>query len=188
MPPSKEDNILKLAAGWDETDKELAGNVRDEHGRLHEWTEWASSHAQKDHEVLVCHGRDEWRLATEQSINNLPSISVISWNTLSDTWYEKEKEETYTHTEPHHGTWEARFPRFVEWVKSLRPDVLALQEVDFDKFHSHFLPAFQKIGYEGFMQSQKNQSARQPCGVATFWSTAKLRLPATGAREHSFSR
>jgi len=184
--------------------------------------EWARHHPQKDAVVRVCHGRDEWKEALrEASCNNTDDdelesefqFSIVSWNTLSDTWYEQgattttttstststttahsgtggteSKTNIYDHTPRECGVWEGRFPLLLEWISSLRPDVLALQEVDYERFESDLLPELaSRFGYGGLIQTQhakksnrskqqKRQQQQQPCGVATFWCRDKLEL------------
>mmetsp|Transcript_5259 Transcript_5259/g.11114 ORF Transcript_5259/g.11114 Transcript_5259/m.11114 type:complete len:455 (-) Transcript_5259:419-1783(-) len=168
--------VLELAATFRLDD---VGYGRDDHGRLKDWQKWAESHPHKNEHVQVCHGREEWEIQNDEMSPNKNSVSVVSWNTLSDTWYET---GDYQHTPREVGIWEGRFPIFMEWIKRLRPHVLALQEVDFQIFDSHYLPALQSMGYHGMMQSQKKQN--QPCGVATFWRSDLFQVLA----HRSFSR
>ena len=180
---------------------------------------WAKNHPQNDAVVRVCHGRDEWREALlegeassssssfknddnnssdehKHELEHEPELSIVSWNTLSDTWYEQGATTTnntthttiYDHTPRECGVWEGRFPLLLEWISSLRPDVLALQEVDYERFESELLPelARRKFGYDGMIQHSKQkkknkskqhqQQQQQPCGVATFWCSDKLEL------------
>eukprot|EP00536_Pseudo-nitzschia_multiseries_P009186 jgi/Psemu1/22560/gm1.22560_g len=120
----------------------------------------------------------------------LLKLSIVSWNTLSDTWYEQgARSGTYDHTTPRDecGAWEGRFPLLLRWISSLKPDVLALQEVDYHRFESHALPELRAMGYDGLVQRGKKnknknknkngkQQQKQPCGVATFWWKEKLEL------------
>ena len=72
----------------------------------------------------------------------------------------------------------------LRWIESLNPDVLALQEVDYQKFEEDLLPELSKRGYNGSMQKPKKKADKQPCGVATFWKSELLEL----VQEKSFSR
>jgi len=144
--------VLELAATFRLDD---VGYGRDDHGRLKDWQKWAESHPHKNEHVQVCHGREEWEIQNDEMSPNKNSVSVVSWNTLSDTWYET---GDYQHTPREVGIWEGRFPIFMEWIKRLRPHVLALQEVDFQIFDSHYLPALQSMGYQGMMQRQKKDN------------------------------
>mmetsp|Transcript_1362 Transcript_1362/g.3503 ORF Transcript_1362/g.3503 Transcript_1362/m.3503 type:complete len:480 (+) Transcript_1362:200-1639(+) len=171
--------ILKLAS------TSSLDHHRDEHGRLKLWYEWAATHPQRDRIVRVCCGREGWEASNRDAASNHSSkhyqgrLSIVSWNTLSDTWYEQgARSGTYDHTPRNCGKWEGRFPLLLQWIFSLRPDVLALQEVDYHRFESHWLPALQAMGYDGLIQREKRNKSKsdQPCGVATFWWREKLEL------------
>jgi len=197
------EEIVRLAGQFRISDK--GANCRSDEGYLMDWPQWAESHPQKGEHVTICKGRKEWsamscRMETatvaqhsqsegkEKENSTDTPLSVMSWNILSDTWYQQSRNEDYSHTADEHGSWEGRFPLFLKWVEALSPDVLALQEVDFDKFESHLLPELQDRGYDGRMQSMKKHNGRQPCGVATFWRVDKLQLVRGKNGERSFSR
>lgn len=128
------------------------------------------------------------------------AFSVLSWNLLSDIWYQKERYVTYGHVNDEYGDLEMRSKLLLnEWLSpwtndhdhdgdlSCRggaTDVLAFQEVDYDRFETDMLPALRDAGYEGTVQKPKKKSPNQPCGTATFWRTDRFRL----RDEASFSR
>ena len=176
--------LFELAGHFDPT---FVGRGRDEHGRLADWNTWAKSHPHRDETLRVCHGRTAWQRATPKSSfhDDRHHVSVVSWNTLSDTWYSNPRYHgLYDHVPPNVGVWERRFPLLLQWIEDLQPDVLALQEVDFEKFHQDFLPEMQTRGYMGVMQSAKSHNDQQPCGVATFWKRDHWKL----VKSHSRSR
>ena len=109
----------------------------------------------------------------------------MSWNILSDAWWQQGKPiGEYDHTPEEHGEWLFRLKLLLQWIEVFHPDVLALQEVDYDKFGEDLLPELSKHGYDGRMQNPKKKAAKQPCGVATFWKKDKYTLE----KEVSFSR
>eukprot|EP00339_Tiarina_fusa_P000100 CAMPEP_0117002588 /NCGR_PEP_ID=MMETSP0472-20121206/4206_1 /TAXON_ID=693140 ORGANISM="Tiarina fusus, Strain LIS" /NCGR_SAMPLE_ID=MMETSP0472 /ASSEMBLY_ACC=CAM_ASM_000603 /LENGTH=440 /DNA_ID=CAMNT_0004702983 /DNA_START=54 /DNA_END=1373 /DNA_ORIENTATION=+ len=177
-PHIDSERIVELASSFSTTD---VGYGRDEHGRLAGWQEWAHGHPQKENTVHVCNGRHEWEMANDSNRrkgeDHQQLLSVVSWNTLSETWYELDcRSGGYAHTPREYGVWEGRFPLLIRWISRLRPDILVLQEVDFQRFDSHLLPRLREMGYEGLVQTNRKQRPDQPCGVATFWLRDKLEL------------
>ncbi|KAL7561439.1 hypothetical protein ACA910_009295 [Epithemia clementina (nom. ined.)] len=171
---SQLENVLQQAATWE---PEKAGRRRMDDGTLPNWYEWSRRHPQKDAHVLICQGRNEWRQETQirqsRSGNKRRRVSVVSWNILSDTWAQQ---ATYHHIGQEGVAWETRFPLLLQWLEGFRPDVIALQEVDYCKYEQDILPEVEKMGYNGSLQKPKKQSSQQPCGAATFWDKQQFHL------------
>uniref|UniRef100_A0A7S4HQH1 Endonuclease/exonuclease/phosphatase domain-containing protein n=1 Tax=Odontella aurita TaxID=265563 RepID=A0A7S4HQH1_9STRA len=163
------EELLELACRSDAVGR----TGRNDNGNLADWENWSRSHPQRDYSVAVRKGREQW---AEAEIRSDIQLSVVSWNILSDTWYQKEKDSTYTHTPEEYGEWEQRFRLLMTWLENMRPDIITLQEVDYVLFESHLLPSLRCIGYEGIIQKPKKMSSKQPCGNATFWASNKLHL------------
>ena len=193
MPPHEEDDtttttqdLIQLAS------EEGVSCVRGPDNVFTDWPTWAAQHPQRhDESVQVHFGRMEWQTQQQQRKTNPLTITMVSWNVLSNTWYLASPED-YTHVTQEDGAWSTRFARIVAWIDQLRPDVLTLQEVDFEQFDTEWLPALSALGYDGRMQSRRNHSARQPCGVATFFQSHRLQ-PAVDSKTRqeqvvSFSR
>ena len=172
-----EEELLKLAATQQVT--QVGGRQREQDGTVFGWHKWSRSHSQREEEVVICYGREEWNQEQKSQL-----LSLVSWNVLSDTWWNKEKAEgEYSHTEPQQGEWSYRLSLILQWIDHLNPNILALQEIDYRKFDD-LLQELAKRGYNGKMQKPKKKAEKQPCGVATFWKADKFLF----VKEASFSR
>ncbi|CAB9511176.1 angel homolog 2 [Seminavis robusta] len=177
------EKLLQMAAQKGEP--RVVGRYREADGVVPGWHKWAAQHSQKEDEIVICRGRNEWRQAACDDDDNDKHLSVVSWNILSNTWWEQGKKDgEYDHTHPEHGDWSFRFQRLLQWMEQLDPDVLAVQELDYVKFETDMLPELQRRGYEGMMQQPKKKAADQPCGNATFWKSTIFQL----VQQASFSR
>ena len=177
------EEIIQRASNWDH---DVSGYRRNKDGTLKFWYEWSKLHPQRnDQKVKICQGQLEWSNMLRES-NNLSSlISIVSWNILSETWFQKGR-GNYDHTPDILSQWDYRFQCILNWIRNLNSDVIALQEVDYDIFITDLEPALQKLGYEGVMQSPKTNTSikKQPCGLATFWKVDKFQM----LTHKSFSR
>jgi hypothetical protein len=118
------------------------------------------------------------------------SISVISWNILSETWYRGWKTKSW------YDDWEKQNPKNIyipnrieqikNWLKKLIPvTVFSLQEVDFDVFEEQLLPFMRTFNYEGIIQhNSSSKNNIQPCGVCMFWNVHTIKY----VKHKSFSR
>lgn len=203
----EEEYLIRLASSFDTT--RTSGRHREKDGTIPGWHSWSKQNSQKDSSsVKVCHGRSEWSSefsnndegGTDETFESSLLCSVISWNILSDTWLSRGR-GSYNHTCETAKTWSFRLKLLLQWIEEMNPDVLCLQEVDYEKFDDdndidinkeclYLLPNLSKLGYEGMIQKQKKKkknspsNSQQPCAVATFWKRNKFRI-----QEHnSFSR
>lgn len=178
-----EEELLKMAATWQVA---KVGRHREDDGTVPGWHTWSQSHSQKEDEIVICRGREEWqRTNPETKEQQHLNVSLVSWNILSDTWWQWGKQQgNYDHTPQEEGEWSFRLRVMLTWIERLNPDVLALQEVDYDKFAIDILPELDRMGYCGSMQKPKKKAETQPCGVATFWKNEKFGME----KETSFSR
>ena len=165
---SSEDELIQLASIWQPN---KVGRNRQEDGTVPGWHEWSKLHSQRDDDIVICRGRDGWQKEQQQHQASTNHLSILSWNILSDTWYQKSKSEgEYTHVDDAVGEWSYRFQLLIkEWITPMQPDIVAFQEVDYDKFEVDVLPTLRSLGYDGKMQNPKKKAKTQPCGVATFW-------------------
>lgn len=179
---ASEQEILKEACTFQPS---KVGRHREEDGTVPGWHEWSRQHSQREDTIEICHGREQWRNQQEHLQQNDAIISLVSWNILSDTWWHKSRSEgEYQHTPQAEGEWPFRLERLLRWIEAFNPDLLALQEVDFEKFEEDLQPILLERGYLGNMQKPKKKAEKQPCGVATFWKQAKFEQQ----KEASFSR
>ena len=177
-----EQELIALAASWDDSS---TGRHREKDGTEPGWSAWSGKHAQRNDTVAICKGREGWMTYSEQNKDTSQQISIVSWNILSDTWWRKQKSEgDFEHTETEQGDWSFRRRRILEWIEQLNPDVLTLQEFDYEKFELDLHPELAKLGYAGKIQTPKKKADKQPCGNATFWKDEKLHF----RKENSTSR
>jgi mRNA deadenylase 3'-5' endonuclease subunit Ccr4 len=102
-------------------------------------------------------------------------LVTISWNILSQVWLEKSNDD-YKHCTAEQTSWQNRVAGVLQWIKNVDPDLVMLQEVDYNVFDVDVLAPLRAAGYEGIIQKPKKVSAEQPCGCATLWRTNKLTL------------
>jgi len=157
---------------------ELAGQHE-----VNEFTDYTSTHPEASSSVQVYEGVLDWALSKQKEIlNKDPSVSIVSWNILSDTWYKCSQDE-YEHA-PNIDWKTSRFPKLIEWLTSLSSSIITLQEVDFDIFENDLMPVMTSLGYDGLIQQHTKRSGSQPCAVATFWKMNEIRM----VQSSTFSR
>ncbi|CAJ1945550.1 unnamed protein product [Cylindrotheca closterium] len=188
---TEDQKLLRLASSWDG----FVGRHRESDGTLPGWKEWSSRHKQRVEMVQVCRGRKQWRKQMRRRQRSDLTLSIVSWNVLSDTWLNFGR-VGYEHTPVElKSDWSKRIALLMQWVEDLQPDVLCFQEVDYEKFVENrdttlkgpFLltELSKKFGYQGVIQKPKRgKKDDQPCGVATLWKDDQFEL----IKEKSFSR
>mmetsp|Transcript_36690 Transcript_36690/g.88991 ORF Transcript_36690/g.88991 Transcript_36690/m.88991 type:complete len:438 (+) Transcript_36690:1442-2755(+) len=185
---TEEQKLLRLASSWDG----FVGRHRESDGTLPGWKEWSSLHNQRDEMVQVCQGRKQWRKQMRRRQRSETTLSIVSWNVLSDTWLNYGR-VGYEHTPVElKSDWSIRLALLMKWVEDLQPDVLCFQEVDYERFENSdtskgpfLLTELSKFGYQGVIQRPKRgKKDDQPCGVATLWRDDQFEL----IKEKSFSR
>jgi len=78
--------------------------------------------------------------------------------------------------------WDYRRKQILEELRSYSADIIALQEIETDQFHSFFLPELQKNGYDGVFSPKSRaktmceQDRRYVDGCAIFYRQSKFRL------------
>ena len=75
--------------------------------------------------------------------------------------------------------WDYRRKQILDELRSYAADIIALQEIETDQFHSYFLPELQKLGYEGVFspksraKTMSEQDRRFVDGCAIFYRQSK---------------
>eukprot|EP00041_Stephanoeca_diplocostata_P035674 m.1266745 g.1266745 ORF g.1266745 m.1266745 type:complete len:497 (-) comp24741_c0_seq36:2099-3589(-) len=128
------------------------------------------------------HAKDVDDCALSQRQNH--GVWILSQNLLADIYVEKcrlgwMKDPVtgawlYEHVPAADMAWDTRLQRLISEFKELLPDVLCLQEVEFDVFDKDLVPALEACGYNGIMQADPNRMAKQSTGNATFYNAAVL--------------
>jgi len=143
-------------------------------GRMESWKQWSSEHPQA--EALVEIRQRGEKLNPKSHCQSNISLSVLTWNILSDTWGTKdalqrplENREDYI--------WDRRMKKVLHYMAEWQPDIIFFQEVDFRWFNemTQRLSANGQTTYSGVMQKPKKMTSAQPCGNATFWNSCYLR-------------
>ncbi|XP_040564402.1 protein angel homolog 2 isoform X2 [Lepeophtheirus salmonis] len=99
-------------------------------------------------------------------------FTVMSYNILSDSLMA-------FHTELYRGCknddliWINRWPRILKEIRSISPDVLALQEAQSDHYVTNIYPDLKTLNYEG---SFKKRTGNKSDGVALFYKPSRLKL------------
>lgn len=98
-------------------------------------------------------------------------FTLMSYNVLNQDMLESNP-HLYTDCDPLHLQWEQRRERILNEIVREQPDLLCLQEVHPDHYHSFYVPSLKQHGYEGVYE-QKNDTKD---GCATFYKMSLFRL------------
>lgn len=96
------------------------------------------------------------------------SLRVMSYNILADELAMMHSAELYPRTPFRLLSWQHRWPLIRKEIKTWRPDVLCLQEVD---HYSQIREALSALGYEG---AYVKRTGGRNDGCATFWRTSRV--------------
>jgi len=107
------------------------------------------------------------------------NFTVMSYNILFEKYCTK---QLYGYCPAWALRWDYRKAEILKEIVQYRPDIISLQEIGTDAFHSEFLPELMKNGYNGIF-SPKSRAKTMPeeergwvDGCAIFWHTAKFHL------------
>ncbi|KAK6183483.1 hypothetical protein SNE40_010959 [Patella caerulea] len=99
-------------------------------------------------------------------------FTVMSYNVLSQKLLEWHL-GLYTNCSPESLDWDMRSERILEELKYYKPDIICLQEVQFDHYESFFRHHLRKMGYGS---EYLKRSGDKPDGCATFFNLEKFSL------------
>ncbi|XP_066467812.1 protein angel homolog 2 isoform X2 [Tiliqua scincoides] len=99
-------------------------------------------------------------------------FTVTSYNILSQDLLE-DNSHLYKHCRRHVLAWDYRFPNILSDIKQLDADVLCLQEVQEDQYHTEIKPSLEALGYHC---EYKMRTGRKPDGCSICFKTSKFSL------------
>ncbi|XP_050407158.1 protein angel homolog 2 isoform X2 [Patella vulgata] len=99
-------------------------------------------------------------------------FTVMSYNVLSQKLLEWHL-QLYANCSPESLDWDMRSERILEELKYFKPDIICLQEVQFDHYESFFRHHLRKMGYGS---EYLKRSGDKPDGCATFFNLEKFSL------------
>lgn len=96
----------------------------------------------------------------------------MCYNVLSQDLLETHR-QLYNDCDPFHLRWEQRRERILNEIVIEQPDVLCMQEANWEHYHSFYLPSLKQYGYDGVYKKRKGDKKD---GCATFYKTKSFRL------------
>ncbi|KAM3860967.1 protein angel homolog 2 [Diretmus argenteus] len=99
-------------------------------------------------------------------------FSVLSYNILSQDLLH-DNAYLYRHCGPGVLSWENRLPNLLAEIQHYNADVVCLQEVQEDHYHTQIRPALQRLGYQC---EYKKRTGRKPDGCAVVFKSSRLSL------------
>jgi CCR4-NOT transcription complex subunit 6 len=119
------------------------------------------------------------RLASPNTTQPTAIFTIMNYNILCDKYATR---HVYGYCPSWALKWDYRRKQILEELRSYSADIIALQEIETDQFHSFFLPELQKNGYDGVFnpksraKTMSEQDRRYVDGCAIFYRQSKFRL------------
>lgn len=119
------------------------------------------------------------RLASPNTTQPTAIFTIMNYNILCDKYATR---HVYGYCPSWALKWDYRRKHILEELRSYSADLIALQEIETDQYHSFFLPELQKNGYDGVFSPKSRaktmceQDRRFVDGCAIFYRQSKFRL------------
>ncbi|KAK3863556.1 hypothetical protein Pcinc_030706 [Petrolisthes cinctipes] len=99
-------------------------------------------------------------------------FTVMCYNVLAQSLLQ-DNNNLYKSCDDEHLTWSYRWALLQHEISGINPDILMLQEVQASHYHSHYLPWFTYLGYDGLF---KKRTGLKSDGCAIFYKRSKFSL------------
>ncbi|KAI6181629.1 Leucine-rich repeat and Endonuclease exonuclease phosphatase domain containing protein [Aphelenchoides besseyi] len=120
----------------------------------------------------------KWRTLIENCSESSTKFFVLSYNVLSDSILNNERHEC-----PEWCTeWSFRSQQLIREIVFYNADIVALQEVEEEKFYTFFTPELKAHGYDGVFSSKSRsrtmseEKRKRVDGCAMFWKSDSFQL------------
>lgn len=103
------------------------------------------------------------------------SLRVVTYNILAELFATAQQ---YPESPAWALAWPYRFQLVLTELQTVDADIICLQEVQGNHFTKQFMPALERLGYDGVFKQKTREAmgeAGQVDGCAMFWKTARLR-------------
>ncbi|KAK4291528.1 hypothetical protein Pmani_035657 [Petrolisthes manimaculis] len=99
-------------------------------------------------------------------------FTVMCYNVLAQSLLQ-DNSYLYRDCDDEHLTWSYRWALLQHEMSGINPDILMLQEVQASHYHSHYLPWFTYLGYDGLF---KKRTGNKSDGCAIFYKRSRFSL------------